>query len=344
MMVSLAGGGEKAAMTRVSRTGMIFAVTSALCFGFSGPLAKALIGAGISPLQAAWIRLAGAAVLLLAIMAATNPRALIVRRARLGFVLAYSVVGCAAVQAFYYGTVARLTVGIAALLEYLSPVLVLAWVRLVRRVRLPRTALGAAVLAITGLACVVEAWQGIHVDVPGLLLGLATAVCAAVYFLLSQDAGEGIHPLACLAWGLAGAAVILMPLAQPWQLPWHVLAGGLSLGGRTLPAPLVLFWLILVATAAAYATSIAALRRLTATVGATVASLEVIASVAIAWVLLGETLRPIQLLGGGFVLSGTVLAQRTVARRDITASAGRATGAPPHDTTADAGKAHVEAT
>jgi hypothetical protein len=165
-----------------------------------------------------------------------------------------------------------------------------------------------------------------------------------VYFLLSQDAREGVHPLACLAWGLAGAAVILVPLARPWQLPWHVLAGGLSLGGRALPAPFVLFWLILVATAAAYATSIAALRRLTAAVGATVASLEVIASVAIAWVLLGETLRPVQLLGGGFVLSGAVLAQRTVARRDIAAWAERATETPRRDTDAAAGKAHAGAT
>jgi len=323
---------------------MIFAATSALCFGFSGPLAKALIGAGISPLQATWIRLAGAAVLLIAIMAATNPRALVVRRARLGFVVAYSLVGCAAVQAFYYGTVARLTVGIAALLEYLSPVLVLAWVRFVRRARLPGTALAAAVLAISGLACVVQAWQGIHLDVPGLLLGLVTAVCAAVYFLLSQDAGEGIHPLACLAWGLSGAAVVLVPLARPWQLPWHVLAGDLSLGGRAVPATLVLSWLILVATVAAYATSIAALRRLTAAVGATVASLEVIASVAVAWVLLGETLRPVQLLGGGFVLSGAVLAQRTVARRGIAESAGQAAAAPRNAPAADAGKARADAT
>jgi drug/metabolite transporter (DMT)-like permease len=322
-------------MPRVSRIGMIFAATSALCFGFSGPLAKALIGAGISPLQVAWIRLAGAAVLLITVMAAANPRALIVRRARLVFVAVYSLVGCAAVQAFYYGTVARLTVGIAVLLEYLSPVLVVAWVRLVRRVRLPGSAMAGAVLAVSGLACVVQVWNGVRVDAPGLLLGLATAACAAVYFLLSQDVGEGVHPLACLAWGLAGAAVILVPLARPWHLPWHVLAGDLSLGGRTLAAPLALFWLILVATVAAYATSIAALRRLTAAIGATVASLEVIASVVIAWALLGETLRPVQLLGGGFVLGGALLAQHAVARQKMVAPPSRKLAAPRHDTTAD---------
>ncbi len=301
-------------MPRVSRFGLVFAIASAMCFGFSGPLAKALIGAGISSMQAVWIRLGGTAVALLALTAATNPRALVVPRPRRRFVLAYSLVGFAAVQALYYGTVARLPVGIAVLLEYLSPVLVVAWVRLVRRVRLPGSAVLGAVLAVIGLACVVQAWRGFRIDAPGLLLGLGTAACAAVYFLLSQDAGDGIHPLGSLTWGTLGATVVLLPLAHPWRLPWHVLAGDLSVGRWALPAPVAVCWLVLVATVAAYATSIAALRRLTAAVGATVASLEVVTTAALAWALLGETLSPTQLAGGAVVLAGALLAQRAIAR------------------------------
>ncbi len=63
---------------------------------------------------------------------------------------------------------------------------------------------------------------------------------------------------------------------------------------------------------AAYAASVAALRRLTAAIGATVASLEVIATVLIAWGLLGETLGPAQLTGGVIVLVGALLAQRAL--------------------------------
>lgn len=307
-------------MARVNRAGVVFAALSAVCFGFSGPAAKALIGGGLSPMQAVWIRLAGAALVLLITTAAVNPRALYVPRTRIRFVIVFSLVGCAAVQAFYFATVARLPVGVAILIEYLSPVLVVAWVRLVRRVRLPGPVLAGPPLAIIGLACVVEVWRATGVDALGLALGLATAGCAAVYFLLSQAAGDGIHPMASLTWGLAGAAVVLAPLARPWHLHWHVLAGDLSVGSRTAPAWLVAGWLILVATVAAYATSIAAVRRLTAAVGATVASLEVITSVLIAWALLGETLGPAQLLGGGLVLSGALLAQRAVMRRDTVAS------------------------
>ena len=59
---------------------------------------------------------------------------------------------------------------------------------------LPGTAMAGAVLAVGGLACIVQVWHGIHLDVPGLLLGICTAAWAAVYYLLSQDAGDSIHP------------------------------------------------------------------------------------------------------------------------------------------------------
>jgi drug/metabolite transporter (DMT)-like permease len=321
---------KEGAMPRVTRTGAIFAVVSAVCFGFSGSAAKALIDAGLTPLQAVWIRLTGAAIALVVITAVINPRALRVPRTRIRFLLAYSLVGCAGVQAFYYGTVARLPVGMAVLLEYLSPVLVVAWVRLVRRVRLPSPAFVGAGLAILGIACVVQVWHAAGIDGPGLLLGIVTAACAAVYFLLSQDAADGIHPLAPLTWGLTGAALILVPLAGPWHLPWHVLAGDLAVGASTMPAWLVAGWLILIGTIVAYATSIAALRRLTAAVGATVASLEVITSVVIAWALLGETLGTAQLIGGGLVLVGALLAQRVVIQP--------AARMPAHPEMADGGK------
>ncbi|WP_433253634.1 EamA family transporter [Streptosporangium sp. CA-135522] len=301
-------------MSRSGFTGLILATVSAICFGFSGPLAKSLIDAGMPSSQVVWVRLAGAAILLLVVTALVKPSVLVVPRSRLRFVVAYSLVGFAAVQAFYYAAIARLPVGVAVLLEYASPVLVLGWVRLVRRARLPRAAAIGAVLAVAGLACVVEVWRGVRLDGLGLVLGLGTAVCAAAYFLLSQKAGDDIHPIGALTWGLAGAAVVLVPLAGPWRLPWHLLATDLTLDGRTLPAPLAIGWLVLVGTVVAYATGIAAVRALTAAVGATVASLEVLASVVIAWGLLGEALGVPQLIGGALVLAGALLAQTAVAR------------------------------
>lgn len=49
---------------RQKSVGLAFALVSSITFGGSGPFAKALIAAGFSPEQAAWLRILGAAVLL----------------------------------------------------------------------------------------------------------------------------------------------------------------------------------------------------------------------------------------------------------------------------------------
>src|SRR4051812_50178492 len=94
-------------MPRSSANGLILAVGSALCFGFSGPLARSLIDAGLSPLQVVWTRLMGAALVLLPVTLLSRPRALVVPRHRLAFVAAYSLLGFAAGPALYHATRAR---------------------------------------------------------------------------------------------------------------------------------------------------------------------------------------------------------------------------------------------
>jgi hypothetical protein len=92
----------------------------------------------------------------------------------------------------------------------------------------------------------------------------------------------------------------------------------------------VVGWLVVVGTVIAYITGIAAVRRLSAAIGATIASLEVVASVIIAWWLLGQSLGPFQLLGGALVLSGALSAQLAVARtRSVEPGEARPGGSEP---------------
>lgn len=61
-------------MPRPVTRGLVLAAVSAICSGFSGPLAKSLIDAGLSPLQAVWTRLAGTALVLNSAEAVPVPR------------------------------------------------------------------------------------------------------------------------------------------------------------------------------------------------------------------------------------------------------------------------------
>ncbi|WP_344977378.1 DMT family transporter [Streptosporangium fragile] len=296
------------------RAGLLIAFASSWCFAFSGPMAKYLGAAGLTSLESVWARMAGAGALLVAVLAVARPAALRIPRSRLLFFLAYAVVAVAGVQALFFAAITRLPVGVTLLIEFTSPVLVVLWVRFVRRVRLPRAAFTGAVVAVVGLGIVVEVWSGLALDPIGLLLAFGAAACCAGYFLLSDGFGDDVDPLGLIAWGLLGAAVALAPLSRPWNIPWEALAGTATpQGGHTLPVAGALVWMVVVATVVAYILGVTAIRRLSAAVGSTVASLEVIAGAVVAWILLGEALGPFQIAGGVIVLTGAYLAQRATA-------------------------------
>ena len=286
--------------------GLLLALTAAVAFGGSGAFAKPLIEAGISPLQVTWLRVAGAALVLLPL--AIRYRSVVRRHA--GVLLTYGLTAIAGCQAFYFAALSRIPVGVAILVEFTGPVLVLLWLRFGARRHVSRRAALGVILAVTGLALVVEVWAGIRLDPIGLLLGFGAACCQAFYFVLSDHSdAEPIDPRAMITYGLIVGALALTVVSQPWRIDWAVLGQSLPTGFGTLPALVLVAWIALVATVLAYLTGISSVRHLSAQVAAAVACLEVVIAAAIAWVMLGEALSPVQIAGGLVVLAGAFIAQ-----------------------------------
>ena len=119
---------ESVNATATFRLGLLFATGAALSFGMSGPLAKSLMVAGWSPTAAVTARLAGGALVLAIVATVVKPDWLRQARAHARTVVAYGLVPVAGAQLCYYNAVAHLSVGVALLLEYTAPVLVIAWV------------------------------------------------------------------------------------------------------------------------------------------------------------------------------------------------------------------------
>ncbi|MFD5820286.1 DMT family transporter [Streptomyces sp. NPDC127038] len=289
--------------------GLGLALLSAVAFGGSGVAAKPLIEAGLDPLHVVWLRVAGAALVMLPL--AVRHRALVRRRPAL--LAGFGLLGVAGVQACYFAAISRIPVGVALLVEYLAPALVLGWVRFVQRRPVTRAAALGVVLAAGGLACVVEIWSGLGFDVVGLLLALGAACCQVGYFVLSDqgsDAGdEAPDPLGVIAYGLLVGALVLTVVARPWTMHWSVLGGSADMNGTSVPAALLLGWIVLVATVVAYVTGILSVRRLSPQVAGVVACLEAVIATVLAWVLLGEHLSAPQIAGGAVVLLGAFIAQ-----------------------------------
>ncbi|MFI6805251.1 EamA family transporter [Streptomyces luteogriseus] len=289
--------------------GLGLALLSAVAFGGSGVAAKPLIEAGLDPLHVVWLRVAGAALVMLPL--AVRHRALLRRRP--GLLVGFGLLAVAGVQACYFAALSRIPVGVALLIEYLAPALVLGWVRFVQRRPVTRAAAVGVVLAVGGLACVVEVWSGLGFDALGLLLALGAACCQVGYFVLSDqgsDAGdETPDPLGVIAYGLLVGASVLTVVARPWTMDWSVLRGTASMDGRPVAAVVLLAWIVLVATVVAYVTGVVSVRRLSPQVAGVVACLEAVIATVLAWVLLGEHLSAPQIAGGAIVLVGAFIAQ-----------------------------------
>ncbi|MFE3074003.1 DMT family transporter [Streptomyces sp. NPDC059247] len=288
--------------------GLGLALASAFAFGGSGVAAKPLITAGLDPLHVVWLRVAGAALVMLPV--AWRHRDLLRRKPAL--LMGFGLLAVAGVQAFYFASISRIPVGVALLIEYLAPALVLGWVRFVQRRPVTRAAAFGVVLAVGGLACVVQVWSGLSFDVVGLLLALAAACCQVGYFVLSdQGSGEAeqADPLGVIAYGLLVGALVLTVIARPWGMDWALLGGRVDMGGDAVPAWLLLCWIVLIATVLAYVTGVISVRRLSPQVAGVVACLEAVIATVLAWVLLREHLDAPQIVGGAVVLVGAFIAQ-----------------------------------
>ncbi|MFD9501773.1 DMT family transporter [Streptomyces sp. NPDC060035] len=296
--------------------GLGLALASALAFGGSGVAAKPLIEAGLDPLHVVWLRVAGAALVMLPV--AWRHRNLV--RERPALLAGFGLFAVAGVQAFYFAAISRIPVGVALLVEYLAPALVLGWVRFVQRRPVTRAAAAGVVLAVGGLACVVEVWAGLSFDAVGLMLALGAACCQVGYFVLSDQGSHGPtdagrpHPFGVIAYGLLVGAVVLTVVARPWGMNWAALGGSAEMNGNAVPAWLLLGWIVLLATVLAYVTGVVSVRLLSPQVAGVVACLEAVIATVLAWVLLGEHLSAPQLVGGGVVLIGAFIAQSAAPR------------------------------
>ncbi|WP_069145720.1 EamA family transporter [Rhodococcus erythropolis] len=292
-----------------SRNGLIFALLSAATFGVSGPFAKSLIESGWSPGGAVFARVAGGALVMMVIAVATQWPRLRQVSAHTRTVLLYGVFAISGVQLCFFNAVQHLSVGVALLLEYLAPIIVIGWVWITKGARPSvQTLLGAAV-AMIGAAVVIDVFGSAEISAVGVAWGLAAAACLAVYFVISERADGDLHPVVLAASGLTVSAVVIGALGLVGVLPLQFSASNAVVADHSVNVWLPVVVLVLVSTVIAYLTGIAAITLLGPTIGSLVALTEVLCAVLAAWILVGESVTALQAVGGAAIIVGLVLAR-----------------------------------
>lgn len=258
------------------------------------------------PLMVVELRLLIACALLGPWLAWRRPKQLIVRREDWGYFLILGLFGVATVQATYYTSIARLGVGLAILLQYLGPSLIVVF-QITRGRKVAPSMLASVVGAVTGTALLVGVANDASTSASPLdwAIGFSSAIAFAFYVVYSKRGLERYEPSTVLFYTFLIAAAVWAFLYPPWtilarhdppEIWWRIAA----LGVFSTLVPFSLFY--------------AGLRRLPAAEAGVLATFEPVVAVVSAWVFLGERLQPAQWAGAVLVLAASLLATRGATR------------------------------
>lgn len=191
--------------------------------------------------------------------------------------------------------------GVAALMVSAQPVLVLLLSALLLGAAITRRHIVSCVLGAAGIAMLVLR-AGAGVDTIGVLSGLGGAVCMASGVVLTKRWGRppGVSLLAFTGWQLTVGGLAVAPLALAGEgLPGHVSAANIA--GFT--------YLSVVGALLAYAVWFRGIERLPALAVSFLGFASPLAAAVLGYVVLGQSLSPVQAAGAVIVIAAVVLAQ-----------------------------------
>jgi drug/metabolite transporter (DMT)-like permease len=302
-------------MQRRPLFGYGLALLAATCWGAGGLTAKWLftpasaataswpippLGILVEPIVLAGGRALSAFVILGLVLALFRPRDLRIRVKDAPFLGFFGVAGLAMVHFTYFKTISLTNVATAILLEYLAPVLVLVvGVSLMKQRFSWALPLGVA-LSVAGCSLVVGAWGGggLVVSPAGIGWGLASAVFFATYSLLGTLAADRFSPYTTLVWGLGFASLFWLAVLGPGRI--------LGLFAQPKTAAAVVFMAV-VSTIVPFAAFLIALRHIAPTNATVTSTVEPVIAGAGAFLLFGESLSGVQILGGLMVIAAIVI-------------------------------------
>ncbi|WP_395243495.1 DMT family transporter [Agromyces sp. MMS24-K17] len=285
--------------------GIVLGLGAGLAFGVGGVFVKPLLEAGWSPGAAVLARISVAGLLLLL------PGLIALRfdlrplwRAK-WTVLLFGLVAVAGVQFAFYASLERIPVSTTLLIEYLAPIalVLLAWVR---TRRMPQAiVLVGSVLALAGLVLVIGPAGG-DLDPLGLAFAAIAMLGVCVYYAIGERGAQELPPLALIAGGFVVGAVALAIGGLVGLMPMEVALVDVAFLGGTAPWFVPLLVVGVVSTAFAYVAGIGAIGLLGSRLAAFLGLSEVVFAAIVGWILLGEALAPLQVLGGALILGGIV--------------------------------------
>jgi len=285
-----------------AKLGYLYVTLAAILFAVSGTAAKFLFNRGMTPYQMIQLRVTLSFCGLLLWLLIRNRALLKIAFKDLFYFMLLGTLGIGAAQFLYLFAISKINVAAAILLHYTGPVFVALYATIFLHQKLTRNSILAIFGTLVGCFLVVGAYSLdlLSLNRIGIMGGILAAVAFATYSLLSEYGMRKYSPWTVLLYGLLFAALIwnilhppLKALLQPYfAVEW--------------------FWILFIATCGTilpFGLYFEGINRIRATHASITATLEPISAGVIAAIFLGETMAPLQILGGLLVIASIILLQ-----------------------------------
>jgi drug/metabolite transporter (DMT)-like permease len=291
--------------------GYLLLIIGVSLFAFNASVAKLVMQAALGAPELTAIRITGAFLVLLPIAYFRARPYLKVTRKEIPKFIGFGVLGLTMTQFLYFAALERIEVGLAIIIEYLSPIIVALYLRFWRKQFISPRVWLSIVLALFGLSLITDIWSGFDVDILGFSFAFGAAIAVSIYFLGGEVLvrQRGSIALTTLAMGVgAGFWLIFSPF---WLWSWELFTDTINIAqiGIELPIYSLLIWVVVMGAVAPFWLVFTAMKYIDAKKAAILGLLEPVIASLVAFILLGEMLTTIQLIGGVIVLIGVVLAE-----------------------------------
>jgi drug/metabolite transporter (DMT)-like permease len=279
--------------TSTASLGYALALGGSTLSGLNGSVGRYLTDDGLSAWRLTQMRSAIAFAVLAAVLVIARPRLLAIGRGHLGAMVVMALAMTIAQAGYFYATT-RMAIGVALVVQYLYPLLILLWLTVSHGRRLAPSLWAAMAVCLAGSVLAVGAIGG-HVDALGVLASMVSATAFAIYIVAAERAGDDHHPATTTLWTFGIATLVWLVVLPAWSFPTGVLAQdgdwalALAVGtaGTLLP----------------FAAFVGAVRFAPAARIAVLLTAETVSGAAFAYILHDERLSAIQLAGGAMVVA-----------------------------------------
>jgi len=282
--------------------GYLYILIAATLWGVSSVVAKSLFNIGLPPIELVFLRLTLATLSLFLFLLFFDRKKIIISIKDLPYFFILGLAGVVGTQFTYYYTISKLHVGPAILLQYLQPFWVSIYAFLFQREPITKGKIVSLLLAVLGCYFVVGGYQFdlLRLNKAGIMSGVASSLFFTFYALYGEKGLKKYDAWTLILYGFGFATVFYWIIISPTKF---------ITGGYTLNMWIAFIYIGIFATLLPFGFYFKGIERVRATRASITATWEPVVAGFAAYMVLGEVIYPLQVLGGIGVIAAVILLQ-----------------------------------